>query len=276
MKRFVAIALILLLVCCSVAVAAEKKDAKQDKPSVDDNTTAIKVPSVKIQYEGATPIRNTLNAQRSTRWEQRIKVMEIKNKTANKRITTEVKGGWLGTTGILGKLLGGIEVTNETLLDKDGAEIVEEPAIKERRVTEENLNETQIYMKDVKEDAKLTGENIKPVMESVRYPHTFNRIINTTNATVTTNITIVKARYDINTTTMWYWVNATRDGQEVATDSPIWIYPAPTSTAISESMDAEGNITLTLTEDPQLSAETVLANYVNGCPVGTRIVGTKE
>jgi hypothetical protein len=74
-----------------------------------------------------------------------------------------------------------------------------------------------------------------------------------------------------------YWIQATRDGQEVATNSPVWISPPPYIALISESFDASKNeMTITLKEDPKLAVEQILQRYVDNQPLGKAIVGTKE
>ena len=92
-----------------------------------------------------------------------------------------------------------------------------------------------------------------------------------------TEITIIKARYDEETTTMWYWISATRDGQEVAVNNPVWIYPAPKDIIVSEVLDEKTNVmTITRKEDPKAATEKILREYVDQQPIGKAIVGTKE
>ena len=74
-----------------------------------------------------------------------------------------------------------------------------------------------------------------------------------------------------------YWITATRDGQEVATNSPIWISPPPYEVLVSESFDsAKNEQTVTLKEDPKLAVAQVLQSYCDRQPLGMPVVGTKE
>lgn len=266
-SKVLGLAVLFLLVISCVAIAA------------DNNQTSYNPPSVKVTYLGVTPIKEKIDLLKLTRLDHRIKIAEIKNTTVSTQIISTVEGGLFGTTGELGKLLGGKETITKVLLDKDGAEILVNPlALEERMVAEETLNETELFVKDSIEDAAVIGEEVKPIMEVVQYPYTFAKteVVNSTE-TVTTNITIQKLRYDENTTTMWYWVNATRNGKEIATDSPIWIYPAPISVLVSQDIETiSGNVTLILREDPKVSAEIMLMQIVNQFPIGNATVGTRE
>jgi hypothetical protein len=74
-----------------------------------------------------------------------------------------------------------------------------------------------------------------------------------------------------------YWITATRDGKEIATNSPVWISPPPYEVVVSESFDSVKNEqTVTLKEDPKEAVVQVLQGYVDRQPVGKAIVGTKE
>jgi PKD repeat protein len=74
-----------------------------------------------------------------------------------------------------------------------------------------------------------------------------------------------------------YWITATRDGKEIATNSPVWISPPPYEVVVSESFDSVKNEqTITLKEDPKLALMQVLQQYVDRQPVGKAVVGTKE
>ena len=74
-----------------------------------------------------------------------------------------------------------------------------------------------------------------------------------------------------------YWISATRDGKEVATNSPVWISPPPYEVLVSESFDsAKNEQTVTLKEDPKEALMQVLQQYVDRQPVGKAVVGTKE
>ena len=74
-----------------------------------------------------------------------------------------------------------------------------------------------------------------------------------------------------------YWITATRDGKEIATNSPVWISPPPYAALISESFDSVKNEqTVTLKEDPKLAVSQVLQGYCDRQPLGKAVVGTKE
>jgi PKD repeat protein len=72
-----------------------------------------------------------------------------------------------------------------------------------------------------------------------------------------------------------YWITATRDGQEVATNSPVWISPPPYVIIVSESFDSVKNeVTVTVKEDPKAALEQILQKYVNQQPLGKAVIGT--
>jgi hypothetical protein len=92
-----------------------------------------------------------------------------------------------------------------------------------------------------------------------------------------TNITVIKYRCDFQKQYCGFWINATRDGQEVATNSPVWISPPPYLVTVSDTYDAKKNIeTITLKEDPLQSVMVVLTRYVESQPIGNAVTGTKE
>lgn len=73
-----------------------------------------------------------------------------------------------------------------------------------------------------------------------------------------------------------YWITATRDGKEVKTDSPVWIYPAPYQIVVGEVEDTKANtVTLTVKEDPKAAAESILLQYARAQPIGKATIGTK-
>ena len=70
-----------------------------------------------------------------------------------------------------------------------------------------------------------------------------------------------------------YWIAATKNKVAVATNSPVWIYPAPYQMA-TETTDVNGDITITVSENPQAAMEQVLIQYVRGTPTGKAVIGT--
>lgn len=71
-----------------------------------------------------------------------------------------------------------------------------------------------------------------------------------------------------------YWIAATKDKKVVATNSPVWIYPAPYQYVVSETKDVAGNVTITMAEDPQTAFEQVIIEYIRLSPIGTAKTGT--
>ena len=89
--------------------------------------------------------------------------------------------------------------------------------------------------------------------------------------------TIVIEKYRCTKDICGYWITATRDGQEVATNSPIWISPPPYQAFVSETYNKDLNeVTTMIREDPKLAIEQTLQAYVDRQPVGKAVVGTKE
>lgn len=112
----------------------------------------------------------------------------------------------------------------------------------------------------------LTSESDK-VLKFVTFPYMLPN----------TNITVIKYRCDFTNSFCGFWINATRDGQEVATNSPVWISPPPLYTVVSESYNARKNeLTITLKEDPIGATSEILQGYVDRQPLGKAITGTKE
>jgi hypothetical protein len=102
-------------------------------------------------------------------------------------------------------------------------------------------------------------------LKDVKYPYTISG----------TEITILKFRCDKDMQICGYWISATRKGEEVATNSPIWISPPPYEVFISSSFDAKAfTSTVILKEDPKEAVEQVLQRYVSGQPLGKAITGT--
>lgn len=74
-----------------------------------------------------------------------------------------------------------------------------------------------------------------------------------------------------------YWITAYRKGQEVYTNSPIWISPPPYLKTVSTSYDSKTNIqTVTLKESLQDAVNQVLSDYVNRQPIGKAITRNKD
>jgi membrane peptidoglycan carboxypeptidase len=66
-----------------------------------------------------------------------------------------------------------------------------------------------------------------------------------------------------------YWIEATRNGKEVYTNSPIWISPPPYEVVVSESLDEKANeLTITIKESPKEAVEEILQMYVDMQPLG--------
>jgi len=104
-------------------------------------------------------------------------------------------------------------------------------------------------------------------MKKEEYPYTIEK----------TEIKIIKFRCDDKMGICGYWVEATRGGREVQTNSPIWISPPPYEVVISEVYDSKVNENVvTIKEDPKLAVERVLQGYVDRQPLGEATVGTKE
>jgi hypothetical protein len=97
-----------------------------------------------------------------------------------------------------------------------------------------------------------------------------------TGTITSSTVTIQKFRYDEKTGCQVFWISATRSGQEVSVNNPIWIYGAPSDVLISEVTDTKINeITLTIKEDPKTAIEQILKNYVDSRPIGKMTTGTK-
>jgi hypothetical protein len=92
-----------------------------------------------------------------------------------------------------------------------------------------------------------------------------------------TTFKIIKFRCDEKMQICGYWLEATRNGQTVATNSPVWISPPPITALVSEVYDAKSDTqTVTLKEDPRAAVEQILQQYVDNRPIGKPIIGTKE
>jgi hypothetical protein len=110
-------------------------------------------------------------------------------------------------------------------------------------------------------------EETDKVMTKEKYPYMIEK----------TSIRIDKYRCDEKMQICGYWITAYRGGQEVATNSPIWISPPPYEIVVSSSYDEKSNIeTVVLRESPKEAVEQVLQTYVSMQPLGKAVVGTKE
>jgi hypothetical protein len=113
-------------------------------------------------------------------------------------------------------------------------------------------------------------------LSAVKYPYSVETIDNTTLIEIT--------KYRCTSEMCGYWITATRDGKEIATNSPIWISPPPYEVIVSEvettskTVDSVKTVekTITIKEDPKAAAESVLLMYAGMQPFGKAVVGTKE
>jgi len=112
---------------------------------------------------------------------------------------------------------------------------------------------------------KQATDNIMSVQD---YPYDI-----TNGSTV---ITVNTYTCNDNTQLCGYWIYATRDGKEVATNSPIWISPPPYQVVESDVIDTVTNTEiLTVREDPVGAVNRVLQYYVDMQPLGRTIIGTQ-
>lgn len=85
----------------------------------------------------------------------------------------------------------------------------------------------------------------------------------------TTAISIKRIDYDLSVAKWGVWIDATRDGQEVHTHSPVWIVNSPYEVVVSSSTDTIRNEEIvTLKESPLEAAQQVLSGYVSRQPLG--------
>jgi len=117
---------------------------------------------------------------------------------------------------------------------------------------------------------------LKEATDTVMTKQTYPYSVVTASETGTT-FKIIKYRCDEKMQICGYWIEATRAGRQVATNSPVWISPPPVVALVSESYDSKSDtVTTTLKEDPKLAVEQVLQQYVDNQPIGKPIIGTKE
>lgn len=114
-------------------------------------------------------------------------------------------------------------------------------------------------------------------LKDVKYPYDISASKTEDTKTVITTLKIQKFRCDKGMQICGYWIEATRDGKEVQTNSPIWISPPPYEVVVSEAYDsvAKENV-VTIKEDPKVAVEQILQGYVDRQPLGKATVGTKE
>jgi hypothetical protein len=124
-------------------------------------------------------------------------------------------------------------------------------------------------MKSVSASNAALSTATKTALAGTKYPYAI-----TSSKTV---LTIQKYRCDEKMQICGYWIEATRDGQEVQVNSPIWISPPPYEVVVSEVYDsvAKENV-VTIKEDPKVAVEQILQGYVDRQPLGKATVGTKE
>jgi hypothetical protein len=138
------------------------------------------------------------------------------------------------------------------------------------------------------ENAILTTAT-KTALKNVKYPYNVTSEKTEETKTVVTTFKIQKYRCDEKTEICGYWIEAWRDGKEVATNSPIWISPPPYVALVSNiyytSLDEKTVTTditkaaievVTVKEDPKLAVEQVLQQYVDNRPLGKSITGTQK
>jgi hypothetical protein len=122
-----------------------------------------------------------------------------------------------------------------------------------------------------KDTAIVLKEETDKVMSAVSFPY------NITKEETKTTFRIVKYRCDEKMQVCGYWIEAWRDGKEVATNSPIWISPPPYLISMSEVYDEKTNEKIiSLKEDPKLAIEQALQDYVDTQPLGKSVVGTEK
>jgi PKD repeat protein len=114
-------------------------------------------------------------------------------------------------------------------------------------------------------------------LKDVKYPYDISTSKDDGTKRVVTIFKMQKFRCDEKMQLCGYWIEATRDGQEVQINSPVWISPPPYQIVVSEVYDsrAKENV-VTIKEDPKVAVEQVLQNYVDQQPLGKATVGTKE
>lgn len=114
--------------------------------------------------------------------------------------------------------------------------------------------------KSAGEKASVLTSATKDVLKDVRYPY----------AVEGSELTILKSK--CTDEICGYWVSCTRKGEEVYTDSPVWISPPPYEVFVSSSFDEKTfTSTVILKEDPKAAAEEVLKGYCDRQPLGKAV-----
>lgn len=111
-------------------------------------------------------------------------------------------------------------------------------------------------------DAAITRASaVYTELQKLKLPYTFSE--------GKTEITIKRIAYDESRAVYGVWLEATRDGKEVYTRSPVWVHNSPIVLETSRSLDAVKNeVTVTLKEDPLAAVKRVYIDYVNEQPLG--------
>jgi len=125
-------------------------------------------------------------------------------------------------------------------------------------------------------DSNPTASALKTATDTAMKKQTYPYSVIIASETGTT-FKIIKYRCDTKMQICGYWIEATRAGRQVATNSPIWISPPPIVALVSEVYDDKTDTyTTTLKEDPKLAVEQILQQYCDNQPIGKPITGTKE
>jgi len=126
------------------------------------------------------------------------------------------------------------------------------------------------------EKAIFLSSMTKTALALTKYPYS----VEDTDTSLAVEIT----KYRCTSEMCGYWITATRGGKEIATNSPVWIYPPPYQVVVSE-VETSSTITdsvktvektITVKEDPKAAAEATLLMYASMQPLGKATVGTKE
>ena len=126
-----------------------------------------------------------------------------------------------------------------------------------------------VFKVNYAEKESYTKQEINKIMIKEPYPYTV------TKNSAKTDIQIEK--FKCKSDTCWYWITATRGGQEVAIDNPIGIVPPPINALVSEVYDEKTDtLALTLREDPKLALEQILQRHADNTPLGKAKTGTAE
>lgn len=172
----------------------------------------------------------------------------------------------------------GEETSQEQIVTVEPTQILEETAIPVRVVYQGStaIRDSLVSKSPTDSTNSLLLTATSEALKDVTYPYDILSSKIEDTKTVVTVFKIQKSRCDTKSEVCGYWITATRDGQEVATNSPIWISPPPYIATVSEVYDAIANEkVVTIKEDPKLAVEQILQEYVDGQPLGRATVGTK-